>query len=229
MHLAPSPQTLSASVVGVRLLEADPDLGAGLEPGAASDVVVPRIVLPAGPWDPSGRVPGEQPWAVLLVRGVLLRECTILGRTCSQFLGAGDVLGLGESEVSGAVTCSAMGPVTLAVLDDAVLEAMRAWPALGAALVLRGARWAERTLELQAIGGLPRAEDRIERVLGHLAGRWGRVTRDGVLLPMRLTHAELGRLVGARRPTVSLALRALAGDGIVRPHPDGWLLRHDAA
>lgn len=232
MHLvAPMQDTVQGGIVS--LLDVDPDLAGALDPiaaqRAAREVVAPRLVLPAGTWDPAGPAPGDHPWAVLVVRGMLLRQCTMLGRTCSQFLGAGDVLALGESEIAGAVTCQALGPVTLAVLDDSVLDAVQRWPTLAAGLVLRGARWAERTLELQAISGLPRAEDRIERVLAHLAARWGRVTPDGVVLPLPLTHAELGRLVGARRPTVSLALRVLADEGAVRSHPDGWLLRHGAA
>jgi Crp-like helix-turn-helix domain len=44
----------------------------------------------------------------------------------------------------------------------------------------------------------------------HLAERWGRVSGNGVLVPLALTHRILGQLVGARRPTVSTALRELA-------------------
>jgi CRP/FNR family transcriptional regulator, cyclic AMP receptor protein len=41
----------------------------------------------------------------------------------------------------------------------------------------------------------------------HLADRWGRVERDGVHVPMRLTHELLGRLIAVRRATAT----ALAG------------------
>jgi hypothetical protein len=62
----------------------------------------------------------------------------------------------------------------------------------------------------------------------HLAERWGRVTGDGVIVPLALTHRILGQLVGARRPTVSTALSELAERGELVRRPDGsWLLRGD--
>lgn len=52
-------------------------------------------------------------------------------------------------------------------------------------------------------------------MLWHLADRWGRVTPDGVIVPLKLTHEALGRLVGAQRPTVTLALGELVASGRV--------------
>ena len=41
-----------------------------------------------------------------------------------------------------------------------------------------------------------------------------------------LTHEALGRLIGARRPTVTLALKVLDGQDRLERLPDGaWLLR----
>jgi CRP/FNR family transcriptional regulator, cyclic AMP receptor protein len=51
------------------------------------------------------------------------------------------------------------------------------------------------------------------------------VTADGVVLRLRLTHELLGQLVGAKRPTVSLALKELEARGSIhRPAEGGWLL-----
>jgi hypothetical protein len=44
------------------------------------------------------------------------------------------------------------------------------------------------------------------------------------VLPLSLTHELLGALVGARRPTVTLALRALTDRGAVVHQDKGWLL-----
>ena len=41
---------------------------------------------------------------------------------------------------------------------------------------------------------------------------------------MALTHETLGGLIGARRPTVTLALRKLSEDGSVLRQESGWLL-----
>ena len=64
--------------------------------------------------------------------------------------------------------------------------------------------------------------------LWHLAGRWGRVRTDGVMLSLRLTHDVLADLVAARRPTVTSALSLLGDQGLVDPFDGGWLLRGTA-
>jgi hypothetical protein len=69
---------------------------------------------------------------------------------------------------------------------------------------------------------------RLKALFWHLAERWGRVSGDGVIVPLALTHRILGQLVGARRPTVSTALSELAERGELVRRPDGsWLLRGD--
>jgi hypothetical protein len=45
-----------------------------------------------------------------------------------------------------------------------------------------------------------------------------------VTLPLNITHDAIGSLVGARRPTVTLALRELAEQGAVLRQDRGWLL-----
>ena len=78
---------------------------------------------------------------------------------------------------------------------------------------------------LAEIRTLPRVHERVLALLSHLATRWGRVTPDGVALLLPVTHEVLGRLVGAQRPTVSLALTELRNDGLVVRLPGGrWLL-----
>src|ERR1044072_3540550 len=74
-------------------------------------------------------------------------------------------------------------------------------------------RLSERSLRLattQAISQLTRVDRRLKALFWHLAERWGRVSGDGVIVPLALTHRILGQLVGARRPTVSTALSELA-------------------
>jgi CRP-like cAMP-binding protein len=51
------------------------------------------------------------------------------------------------------------------------------------------------------------------------------VSAEGIVLSLPLTQEQLGRLVGARRPTVSLALRSLRERGVVRRgQADEWIL-----
>jgi len=61
--------------------------------------------------------------------------------------------------------------------------------------------------------------------LWHLAEEWGRVTSEGIAVPLTLSHRLLAQLVGARRPTVSTALAKLSTDGkLVRRGDDSWLI-----
>ena len=91
----------------------------------------------------------------------------------------------------------------------------------------RTVRWRapQRLATTHAISHLNSVERRVCALLWHLAERWGRVTRDGIVVPLTLSHRLLGELVGARRPTVSTALAALERQGKVRRREDAtWLL-----
>ena len=58
-----------------------------------------------------------------------------------------------------------------------------------------------------------------------LGERWRKVTPEGVRLDLRLTHALIALLVGARRPTVTATLSTLQHKGIVKRDAGGsWLL-----
>ena len=48
-----------------------------------------------------------------------------------------------------------------------------------------------------------------------------------MVVPVRLTHEMIGRLVGAHRPSVTTALSELARSGRIARIPEGWLLRGD--
>src|SRR3712207_425709 len=72
---------------------------------------------------------------------------------------------------------------------------------------------------------LRRGESRLLALFGHYADRWGRMTPGGRALDLPVTHDLLGRIVGAKRPTVTLALRALGDEGkLVRDAQRRWIL-----
>ena len=124
------------------------------------------------------------------------------------------------------VLWSVLSPSSFAVLDRRFAGELARWPEVTAALF---ERLAERSLRLgttQAISQLTRVDRRLKALLWHLAERWGRVSGDGVIVPLALTHRLLGQLVGARRPTVSTALGELAERGeLVRRVDGSWVLR----
>ena len=71
---------------------------------------------------------------------------------------------------------------------------------------------------------LPRVDQRVLALMWLLAESWGRVTPSGTTLPLSLTHDALGALIGARRPTVTLAMRELTERGAVIRQDQGYLL-----
>jgi DNA-binding transcriptional ArsR family regulator len=76
---------------------------------------------------------------------------------------------------------------------------------------------------------MTRVDQRLLLLFWHFAERWGRVRPEGVVVQLPLTHETLGALIGARRPSVTSALSALAEQGLVEPVERGeWLLTESA-
>jgi CRP-like cAMP-binding protein len=67
--------------------------------------------------------------------------------------------------------------------------------------------------------------NRIILKLWEVAGRWGTVTTDGTVLPLRISHEMLGELLGASRPSVTDAIHELIRKGELDRGIDGrWIL-----
>jgi len=221
------------------LLEADPDLGEGLSAAdyeaASRAVAVHARTLDVGQWAPL-----EEEWpnapllGLLVLEGVVTRDIVFAGRTTTELLGTGDILRPWEDDVQFdplpfGVAWHIHEPTRVAILDGRVVLASARWPVLAGALSRRHVRRA-RSLAFQlAIAQLPRVDDRLLVLLWALAERWGRVSPQGVRLPLALPHRTLATLVGARRPSVTTALSGLARDGLVERTEDGWLLHGDPA
>jgi CRP/FNR family transcriptional regulator, cyclic AMP receptor protein len=211
---------------GVALLEADPDFRhaapAGDETAARRLVVAPRLDLPSGPWSVADAGSDAAPvTGAVVIAGVLQHDLRAGDRVATQLIGPGDVVDPWSAAGRWSVLRE---PVTLAILDARFGEAVRRWPALAAVVQRKLCERADRLTAHAAILQLPAVEDRIMGVLWELADRFGRVRPDGVVVPLRLTHQLIGQLVGAQRPTVSLALRALADADRVARAEDGTLV-----
>jgi CRP-like cAMP-binding protein len=220
-----------------RLLDVDGDLAEALGPDVAAHararVGVATVELTGGSWRPETLVrQAHGPFGLIVCKGLIVRELDLAGTLTTDLLGPGDIVALGQSGdglLSTAERWHVSGHATVAILDERILPALHAWPALGSRLIARAARQAARAAEQRAISQLPRVELRIRALLWQLAERWGRMGPTGVIVPLELTHGALGHLVGARRPTVTLALSELSRDGAVVRRDDGaWILRHDS-
>jgi len=218
----------------IQLLDYDPELGSSLpaerHAEARASARATLVTIARGEHAARELAGGRDvAYGVLLVDGLLNRTVALDDVTSAQLLGRGDLVPVG-GERSGALVPSnvrwtVIEPVTAAVLDDTFLLTVRRWPELVAALFERVAAQEERRDVHRALSQLPRVEDRVHALLWLLAERWGQVTGDGVVLGLRMTHELLGQLVGAKRPTVSLALKQLEADDDIRRRPaGGWLL-----
>src|SRR3954449_13620950 len=222
----------------VRLLDVDPDLGGLLNQTrreqAERELVVRTHRLPVGPWDVS-RLAGATADHVglLIIDGILSRELVVADHVSAELLGPGDLVRPWHpTSRTGLLPVDAvwtvLSPLTVAVLDRRFAAEMTRYPEITAALFDRLSERSLRLATTQAISQLTRVDRRLKALFWHLAERWGRVSGDGVIVPLALTHRILGQLVGARRPTVSTALSELAEREELTRRPDGsWLLKGD--
>jgi hypothetical protein len=144
-----------------------------------------------------------------------------------RLLGPGDVVLLSEllpPLLVAEASFRASPQTRFALLGREVVAAARRWPGLAPALQLRAAQQADRLAAQLVICQLPRVDQRLLALFWLLAESWGRVTPSGTALPLKLTHETLGALIGARRPTVTLALGELTGRGAIVRQAEGWLL-----
>lgn len=183
-----------------------------------------RGVLPGGALEQYAR----RAFGMFVLDGLLIRDMYVGETTASELIGPGDVISprrCADELLPTGAGWTVSTPARLAVLDERLAGTMGTNPELGTRLLVMMARQTARLTAQRAVSQLPRVEERLLALFWLLAERWGRVGSGGVIVPLSLTHEILGRLVGAQRPTVTLALKALAAEGSLGRRRDGsWLL-----
>jgi len=214
----------------IRLFDAEPDLIRFLgdeDAQLARETQLPVHSLPKGDVDLRRLFEPAGAFGALVLDGMLQQSLRLGTHAGLRLLGPGDVLPLTQAPGSMLVTESghrALVPTRLALLERETLIAVRRWPQIAAGLHAHLGEQSERLMTQLMICQLPRVDDRLLALMWLLAESWGQVTPAGTVLPIGLTHAALGGLIGARRPTVTLALGNLTANGLVRREPRGWLL-----
>ncbi len=214
----------------IRLLDADADIGRYLtadEREAAEALTVPCVTLEPGHVDVGAVIERNACFGAFVLDGMLVAHLRVGEQAGMRILGPGDVVSTGTVPASMLLVdsgCRAVVRTRLAMLGKDVLVGAHRWPRLIAGLHARTAEQIERVSVQLAICQLPRVEDRLLALFWLLAESWGRVTTSGTVLPLALTHETLGALIGARRPTVTLALGELAARGAVLRQGRAWLL-----
>jgi CRP/FNR family transcriptional regulator, cyclic AMP receptor protein len=235
--MAVAETTLGLAGERVRVFDEVPELLQQLDNGQASalrQVTTQMLRLEPGVWQLRLRddeLRGHL--GLLAMDGLLTRQVVIGEATCAELLGGGDVLrpwtevDSGIASIASESRWQVVMPTRLAVLNARFALQVCRWPDITAAIIDRAvqrARWLSFHLAVCHIVGV---ELRLLIVMWHFADRWGRVTADGVKLPLPLSHGLLAGIVGARRPTVSTALGALRSQGLVERVEDGWMLHGD--
>jgi|tagenome__1003787_1003787.scaffolds.fasta_scaffold20615372_2 CRP/FNR family cyclic AMP-dependent transcriptional regulator len=188
-------------------------------------------VLRPGLWQPRRELQPQPGHLGLLVLEGLLTRDVVLGETvATELVGRGDVLRPADHDGQDApvpfdVVWRVLEPTRIAVLDRGFARVIGHWPEAMEVLMAGAVRRAQALAIVLAVSHLRRVDVRLLVMMWYLADRWGKVTPDGVRVPLRLTHQTLGRLVGAQRPSVTTALKALADEGRLTRSPDGtWML-----
>jgi CRP/FNR family cyclic AMP-dependent transcriptional regulator len=220
----------------VLLLDADPDLAAGLDPqqqeAARRHAVAPVIEIEGPGWD-TGEIAAaaDTGWLGLFVlEGLMMRRVTVGKRAACELFGPSDIIRPWDADGEYdplPITVDWLVPETsrLAVLDTAFAIRTARWPSVTSKLIERVAQRARYLALTQAVTHLPRTHPRLLMLFWLLAERWGRVTPAGVQVTLPLTHEVLAMLVGSHRPTVTIALQRLARAGLLlREGHDRWLL-----
>jgi CRP/FNR family cyclic AMP-dependent transcriptional regulator len=216
----------------VRVFDVDDELRDALPSemrGLAVQHGVARVrQLSAGPWDPRAE-PSPGVLGLLVLEGLILHDVRIGSAACTELIARCDVLRPWdedghEAPVPLEAEWRVLEPARLAILDRRFALVAGRFPEVMAALLGRTTARARGLVALMSISHLTRIEARVHVCLWYLADRFGRVTSEGVVLPLPLTHLTLARLVGAQRPSVTTALGELADHGRVARRPDGTYL-----
>jgi CRP-like cAMP-binding protein len=218
----------------LRLLELDPDLGAEIAPEerdlAVRHAVARVITVERGPWEFHPLDPGGL--GALILDGMIVVRVDFGGlRGHIELLGEGDFIspwvGIGtEVTATCVVSANVVSKLQTALVDRAFALRTARWPEIHAALMQR-LLVRSRILSMQsAINSIPRIEERLEITLWQLGYRFGRVTPEGILLDLPITHSQLAEIVSAQRPSVTIALTRLREQGnVVLTERHRWLLR----
>ncbi len=210
------------------LLECDADLGRVLSAEGRQRLWATSFRLDRGPWKPVADKPSHDHLGFLVLDGLIGRRVFVPDRGRSlELLGEGDLLRpwTEDSASFTYVSWRVIEPASIAVLGNTLAGKARDLPEFLEALTERALRRSRRLAVNAAIANTVGVEDRLLLLLWQLAELWGKKQPGGALLPFRLSHQTLAELVGARRPTVTLAVGALTERKLLDRSESGhWIL-----
>jgi CRP/FNR family cyclic AMP-dependent transcriptional regulator len=222
----------------VRVLVEDRELAESVDVDkrifAERSCLADAMVLQRGRWNAERHTDDASGgFGLLVLRGLISGRVGRKGGFGAELLGPGDLLRplprrYARAPVPFDSNWTVIHPARIAVLGPRFVERAAPFPEVATALVARALLRTRRLAVNMAIVHHPRVDTRLHMLFWHLAGRWGRLTPEGTILPLPVTHALLAEIIASRRPTVTKAIAQLADQGLVTRHGTGWLLRGPA-
>jgi len=222
----------------VHLLDEDPTLLRALSeperPAARQALVANAYRVPRGAWRPLATFPGQAiHFGLLILEGLLMRDVVVAHTTCGELVGPGELLRPWDSFGDRApmpfeVEWKVIEPTFVAALSPDFTRVVARWPELVNVFLERAVERSHSLALHVAIHCIRRVDLSLLVLFWHLADRFGKVTPEGIVVSVKLTHQDLGKLVGATRQSVTAALGEVVQRGWVERRDDGaWLLPAD--
>lgn len=185
--------------------------------------------LEPGVFDPSPLIDGHDGWlGLLILDGIIVVELEAGRSRVGWLIGIEDLIRpwqLPEIAFATSPRWRALAETRIAVLDHRFRQRATTTPGLIDELLARAAHTTHWLLAQSLLLSAPSVEERLLLWFTLCGERWGKVTPDGVILELAVTHDLLGALVGARRSTITLALKSLEAWGLLsRNGSQAWLL-----
>ncbi len=222
----------------VYLLDEDPTLLRAIsepeQPAAREALVANAYHVPRGPWRPLATFGGRDVhFGLLVLEGLLIRDVVVAHTTCGELVGPGELLRPGDNFGERApmpfeVEWKVIEPTLVATLGSDFTRVVARWPDVVNVFLQRAVERSHSLALHVAIHCIRRVDLSLLVLFWHLADRFGKVTPEGIVVSVKLTHQDLGKLVGATRQSVTAALGEVADRGwVMRRHAGAWLLPAD--
>jgi hypothetical protein len=201
------------------------ELLAVLEPRLAGSSGLPESMLALwlapGRWEPPEML-ARRGLVLYLLSGALLRRRTDVDGHRVDLMLAGDAIRMDDEDAARWRVLSSE-PARVALVTPATVTALSAIRGATQALMLALLEQLELELELRAIVGTQRIEERIVAFFRLLARRVGQDGAPGVRIPLALEQKRIEEILSAGHTQATMAFRALFRAGVLVHDAGGWL------
>jgi hypothetical protein len=193
-------------------------------PAPASEAMLTVRLMP-GRWEPPVML-ARRGLVLYLLTGALLRGHAS-GRV--DLLLGGDAVQMEDADDGDRWRVLAGAePTRVAVVAPSTVTALATVPGATQALMQSLLHQVELQLELRAIVGIQRIEQRIASFFALLARRVGVPVEDGTRIPLALEQKRIEEILSAGHTQATMAFRALFAAGVLVHDADGWCFRSSA-